>query len=104
MSAFGTALSSESLTDREMYSCRRWRLSLLSVGFADGRDIPEAVIRRILAFAVRSKLHFIAVTGKADIVRRAELDRQSDARSTKPTLCQIWRRPICDENLVALSM
>ena len=46
------------------------------------RLIPKAVIGNVLAFAVRSKLYFIAVTGKADILRQAAIDSQNDALST----------------------
>ena len=41
-----------------------------------GREIPKVAIGRASVFAVRTKSHFVPVTGKADIVWKAESDRQ----------------------------
>ncbi len=55
---------------------------------ASEKPAHKAVIGSALAFAVSSKLYFIAVTAKADIVRQAELDRQINALSTNRPFSQ----------------
>lgn len=50
------------------------------------KPFTTADIGRVLGFAVRSKLQFIAVTAKADIVWKVDLDCQINAMSTNRTL------------------
>jgi hypothetical protein len=59
--------------------------SLLLVDQVYRRDIPQAAIESVPVFAVRSRACFILVTGKADIVRRAQVDVPIDAMSTERT-------------------
>ena len=54
-------------------------------GRAHRSNIPEAGIGLVLVFVVRSKLQFVAVTAKPDIVRQVEIDRHINLMSTQRT-------------------